>query len=257
MALPAACDSAVAPACMAGQSSSVGIPCCRFPPSGPPVRLPTANSSSRSGPVLPSPRTSSQPPCTPVNTRPSLGHIGLWYGPSVYFSLHPICHRSAASSSSNSLKCFPSVPIDFPDGEGVLPNSGISPLLQLPYPGVQVPSHFLSSSFSLLFFCPTQLCRDVYSPFQCPRSSVSFQLVFCENCYIYSCIPDASVERDELHVHLLLCHLPLPQAFILVHKISSSLYSKSKGFYQPSFGALPIMCGIFKTLSFSDHLRIS
>ena len=213
VALPAACDSAVAPASMAVQSSSVGIPCCRFPPSCSPVRLPTAKSSSRSGPVLQCPRTSSQPTCTPVNTRPSLGHVGLWYGPSVCFSLRPICHRSAASSSSNSLKCFPSVPVDFPDRKGVSPNSGISPLLQLPYPGVQVPSHFLSSSFSLLFFRPTQLCRDLYSPFWCPRSSASFQLVFSirENCCICRCIPDASVERDELHIYLLLRHLESPQ----------------------------------------------
>ena len=90
-------------------------------------------------------------PCTPVDTRPSLGHVGLWYRPSVYFSLCPVCHRLAASPSSNSLKCFPSVPIDFPVGEGVSPNLGISPLLQFPCPGVQVPSCFLSSSFSLLF----------------------------------------------------------------------------------------------------------
>ena len=74
----------------------------------------------------------------------------------VCVSLCPVCHRSAASASSDSLKCFPSVPIDFPiggfpSGEGVSPDSGISPLLQLPRPGVQVPSHFLSSSFPLLF----------------------------------------------------------------------------------------------------------
>ena len=35
------------------------------------------------------------------------------------------------------------------------------------------------------FFHPTQLCKDLYSPFWCPRSSASFQLVFCENCCIY------------------------------------------------------------------------
>ena len=54
---------------------------------------------------------------------------------------------------------------------------------------------------------PFQLWRDLYSPFWSPGSSASFQPVFCENCCIYRCIPNASVERDELHVHLLLRHL--------------------------------------------------
>ena len=60
---------------------------------------------------------------------------------------------------------------------------------------------------------PTQLCRDLCSPFWCPRSSVSVQLVFCENCCIYRCIPDASVERDELHIFLLLHHLYSPPLY--------------------------------------------
>ena len=53
-----------------------------------------------------------------MNTHRSLGHVGQKYGQSVYFSLCPVCHRSAASPSSNSLKCFPSVLVDFPVREG-------------------------------------------------------------------------------------------------------------------------------------------
>ena len=68
----------------------------------------------------------------------------------MYFSFCPVCHGSATSSSSDSLKCFSSVPVDFSVGEEVSPNLGIS-LLQLPHPGVQVLSGFLSFSFSLLF----------------------------------------------------------------------------------------------------------
>ena len=86
-----------------------------------------------------------------MNTRPSPGHVGQRYGLSVYFSFCPVCHGSATSSSSDSLKCFSSVPVDFSVGEEVSPNLGISSLLQRPYPGVQVPSGFFSSSFSLLF----------------------------------------------------------------------------------------------------------
>ena len=96
----------------------------------------------------------------------------------------------------------------FPFQRGGFPYFGISPLLQLPCLRVQVLSRFLSSSFSLLFFHPTQLCRGLYSPFWCPRSSASVQPVVCENCCIYRCIPDASVERGELHVLLLLRQLP-------------------------------------------------
>ena len=61
------------------------------------------------------------------------------------------------------------------------------------------------------FFHPTWLCGDLYCPFQCPRSSASVQLVFCEICSICRCILDVFVERDELHVLLLLCHLENPQ----------------------------------------------
>ena len=38
------------------------------------------------------------------------------------------------------------------------------------------------------FFHPTQLCRDLSCPFQCPRSFASVQLMFCENCLICRCI---------------------------------------------------------------------
>ena len=136
---------------MAVQSSSVAFPAADFLPPVPSVHLPTANSSSHSGPVLQSPCTSSPTPLhTCEHTSPSRD-VGPRYRPSLYFSLCPVCHRLAASPSSDSLKCFPSVPVNFPVREGVSSNSGISPLLQLPCTGVRVPSCFLSSSFSLLF----------------------------------------------------------------------------------------------------------
>ena len=69
------------------------------------------------------------------------------------FSLCPICHRSAVTPSSDSLKCFLSVPSDFTIGEGASPVAGICLLLQPLTPsGVQAPCRFLSSSFSLLSF---------------------------------------------------------------------------------------------------------
>ena len=96
-------------------------------------------------------------------------------------------------------------------------------------PWIQEPLLFLSSPprgtdpiplpllffFPSSFFCPTRLCRDPSSPFQCPRSSASVQPVVCENCSICRCILDAFVGRDELHILLLLRQLEKPQQFIL------------------------------------------
>ena len=127
-------------ALLAWQSSlpPQALPAADFLPPVTPAHLPTPNSSPRSGPLLQAPRTSSQPSCTPENTRPSPGHVGPRYGPSVYFPLCPICHRSAASPSSNGLKCFPSVLIDFPV-ERVFPQIRESLLcFSSPTPSVQV-----------------------------------------------------------------------------------------------------------------------
>ena len=146
----------------------------------PSVHLLTANRTSHSTSVLQSPRSSSQLLYTPVNTHPSLGHVGLQYGPSVYFSLCPICHSSATSLSSNSLKCFPLVPINSPIREGVsplergFPEFGNLSSASAPLPWGACPVLLLILLLLASFFHPTQLCRDLYSPFQCPRSSASF-----------------------------------------------------------------------------------
>ena len=137
---------------MAVWSSSLGIPCCGFPPSLPLSPSPHSQQLFLLWPCSPIPNLQFPAPCTPLNIHPSLGHIVPWYGPSVYFSLCQVCYQSTSSPSSDSLKCFPLVPVDFPTSERVSLNSGIFPLFQLPHPGVQAPSCFLSSSSSLLFF---------------------------------------------------------------------------------------------------------
>ena len=74
----------------------------------------------------------------------------------VWFSLHSECHKSAASLS-DSVRCFPSAPNNFPD-------VGILPLLQFPQPPgigpVLLILLFLSS-----FLHPTKFCMDLYIPF--------------------------------------------------------------------------------------------
>ena len=114
--------------------------------------------------------------------------------------LHPLPTASNASllSQSSSLS-----ERGFPEFRNL--SSASAPL---PHCAGPIPLPLLL--FLLSFFPSYQLCRELYSLFQCPRSSASFQVVFCENFCIYRCIPDVSVERDDLHIHLLLHHLGTP-----------------------------------------------
>lgn len=124
----------------------------------------------------------------------------------VWFSLCPVWHRSAASPSSDNLRCFPSVSTKFPNSEGPSSDVGIFLLFSSPHQGAGL------VLLSLLFLLPsvfhsTYLCLDPYSPFQWPRSSGNVQPVFWENCSICGCTSDASMEGDALHVHPLLHHI--------------------------------------------------
>ena len=70
-----------------------------------------------------------------------------------------------------------------------------------------IPGRRFSCSFSFFpsFLGPTQFCVDIYS-FPVVRDPCPSQLVFCKIFCVWRCIPDVSMERDVLHVHL----LPLP-----------------------------------------------
>ena len=68
---------------------------------------------------------------------PQISHFTLFWQPQML----PFCPNR-----------FPRQRESFPVGEGVPLNSGTIPLFQFPHPRVQVPSRFLSSSFSLLYF---------------------------------------------------------------------------------------------------------
>ena len=88
----------------------------------------------------------------------------------VWFSLHSKCHRSAASLS-DSVRCFPSVPNNFPDVH-------ILPLLQFHQPPGIGPVPLILSFSSFLH--PTKFCMDLYIPFWWSGTPASCQLVFCE-----------------------------------------------------------------------------
>ena len=93
--------------------------------------------------------SSSQPPSILVDLCPCSEYIGPWHSLSVWLTLHLDCHRSAASSSSDSIKCFPSVPTNCPRCQ-ISPAS--SPLPQDAAP-VLLPFFLLLPSSHILQSC--------------------------------------------------------------------------------------------------------
>ena len=98
-----------------------------------------------------------------------------------------------------SLKCFSS------DSDNC-PNVGIRPLLQFPHPLRAGPVLLTLLYFPLVpsFYW---VLRGSIRPHHWSGTPVHSQLVFCMHFCVWRCIPDVSMERDVLHVHLLLCHL--------------------------------------------------
>ena len=85
------------------------------------------------------------------------------------------------------------------------------------------PAEGRSSLLTFLFFplVPSSywvLCGSIYS-FLMVRYFCCSWLVFCKHFCLCRCIPDVSMERDVLHVQLLLLHLvPIYLAFVLREK---------------------------------------
>jgi len=136
---------------------------------------------------------------------PCLGFVWLWQGLSVWFSFHLYCHRLAASLSASNVSslsqiialmrgldlCFSSPPAA--KGRSTPANSPLFP-----------PTSFILLRFAWFY--------TFFSGWSGPP--VCSQLVFKLFC-VWRCIPDVSVERDVLHVHLLLGHLVLYNTFYL------------------------------------------
>ena len=114
------------------------------------------------------------------------------------------------SCFSLSFKCFSS------DSDNCL-DVGTWPLLQ--FPDLLRAGPFL---LTLLFFPlvplnPTKFCVVLYILFHWSGTPVRSQLVFCMHFCVWRSIPDVSVERSVLHVHLLLHHL-VPPLFLTLKK---------------------------------------
>ena len=120
-----------------------------------------------------------------------------------------------------SLKCFSS---DLNSG----PNVGIGPLLQLPRL-LRAGPVLLTLLFFPQFLHPTKFCLALYILFHWSGPPVHSQLVLCMHFCVWRCIPDASMERDGLHVHLLLCHPVLFDSFLIlmIKAVRSNWWIKS------------------------------
>ena len=107
-------------------------------------------------------------------------------------------------------------------------------LRQLPWYGEQTPASVppltegRSSPTNIpLFrpssFIPTEFCVVLYIHFHWSGTPVHSQLVFCMLFCVLRCIPDVSMERDILHVYLLLHHLVL-STFLLLRSYAKQQY---------------------------------
>ena len=105
------------------------------------------------------------------------------------------------SCFSLNLKCFSS------DSDNC-PNMVMGPLFQFPHPPRAGPVLLTLLFFSLVSSFYRVLHDSIYFV-HWSSTPVFSQLVFCMHFCVWSCIPEVSVKRDVLHIHLLLCHLVL------------------------------------------------
>ena len=85
-------------------------------------------------------------------------------------------------------------------------NWGIGPLLKFPHLLRAGPVH-LTLLFSTLVPLSYRVLHCSIYFFPLVRYSWWLSAGFCMHFWIWRCIPDGSLERDVLHIHLLLCHL--------------------------------------------------
>ena len=100
-----------------------------------------------------------------------------------------------------SLKCFSSDPDN-------CPSVGTGPLLQFPYLPRASPGQ-LTRLFLPLVPLSYRVLTVLYILFWRSDTPLHSPLVFCKHFCVSRCIPDVSMERDVLHVHLLLRQLVL------------------------------------------------
>ena len=82
-------------------------------------------------------------------------------------------------------------------------------------------------------------------------------MVFCKIFCVWRCIPDAYVERDVLHICLLLCHLGSPNCCFLTH-IQVSQETGKMVWYSHLFKSFPqfVMIHTIKGFSIVDETEV-
>ena len=116
----------------------------------------------------------------------------------VWFSFHLGCHRSAVSLSALNVSPL---------------TQTVALLWNWTPASVPPPAEGRTSPTNIPDFPPSSSSYWVFMflciLFHWSGIPVRSQLVFCMNVCAWRCIPDVSMERDVLHIHLLLCHLVL------------------------------------------------
>ena len=121
----------------------------------------------------------------------SLSRVSMAIARTVWFSFHLGCHRSAVSLSALNVS---------PLTQTVALIWGSDPLLQFPHPPKTGPV------LLTLLFPPSSFILPSFAWFYTFSSDGQVLLSALSCCW---CIPDVSMERDVLHVHLLPRHLVL------------------------------------------------
>ena len=184
-------------ASMAAQLSSIGISHHNLSAPLPSICLSTVNSSPHPGITPYSPNASSKPLHLPGDPPPCRGMYGCDKDCLILIPFRLL----QISCFTLSLKCFSS------DSDSC-PDVGIGSLLQFPHPPRAGPVLLTLLFPSLVPLSYRVLCGCIYS-FPLDSTLVCSQLVFRMHFCVWRCIPDVSMEREVLHVHLLLCHLVL------------------------------------------------
>ena len=180
-------------ACMAAWLSSTGISHRDLLSHIPSIHFSAVSSSPRPGIAPQSLTSSSQLLHLRGELCPYQGYIWLWQG----LILIPF-RVPQISCFTLSLKCFSSDPDNCPQSGDETPAS------------VPPPAEGRSRPTDTPVFPPSSFCVVLHTLFQWSGIPVCSQLVFCKHLCVSRCIPDVSVERDVLHIHLFLLHLVLP-----------------------------------------------
>ena len=177
---------------MAARLSSTGISHHNLLPHILSIRLSTVNSSPHPRIVSQSLHSSSQPRCLAGDLHPCPGYVWLWQELSDPFRLPQI---SCFPLSLFWLRQLPQRGVwTLEDWFLHLPRAGPVLLTLLFFP--LVPSSYWVLHGSEYFF-------------RWSGTADCSQLQFCMHFCVWWCVPDVSMEREILHVHLLLFHLIL------------------------------------------------